>query len=173
MKSSALIFLAAFLALAGEMDVEATDLGHFTASGYYHCLFEGRTVTWLPMAATLLARSVQSASVVTPPQAARARLKHFELISVQDHLALMVMVLQEGTIKQQFITFAEPVGPEGAECSGAGWRLGRRRRCFWSRRRIGRGPGFFLSFVPICSFPAAGHKEPKAFLQKGTRQTQI
>jgi heat-inducible transcriptional repressor len=67
---------------------------------------------WLPMAATLLARSVQSASVVTPPQAARARLKHFELISVQDHLALLVMVLQEGTIKQQFITFAEPVGQE-------------------------------------------------------------
>jgi len=41
--------LDAFLKLAGEMDVEATDLGHFTDSGYYHCLYEGRTVTWLPM----------------------------------------------------------------------------------------------------------------------------
>ncbi len=42
--------LEALLALAREMDVEATDLGHFTDSGYYHCLYQGKTVTWLPMA---------------------------------------------------------------------------------------------------------------------------
>jgi phosphoribosylformylglycinamidine synthase len=41
--------LDAFLTLAREMDVEATDLGHFTDSGYYHCLYQGQTVTWLPM----------------------------------------------------------------------------------------------------------------------------
>ncbi|MCM2265281.1 MAG: AIR synthase-related protein [Desulfuromonadales bacterium] len=41
--------LDAFLTLAREMDVEATDLGHFTDSGYYHCLYHGNTVTWLPM----------------------------------------------------------------------------------------------------------------------------
>jgi phosphoribosylformylglycinamidine synthase len=41
--------LEAFLTLAAEMDVEATDLGQFTNSGYYHCLYEGKTVTWLPM----------------------------------------------------------------------------------------------------------------------------
>jgi phosphoribosylformylglycinamidine synthase len=35
-----------FLSLAREMDVEATDLGHFTNSGYYHCLYNGQTVTW-------------------------------------------------------------------------------------------------------------------------------
>lgn len=67
---------------------------------------------WLPVAAALLAQVVQSASVVTPPRAARARLKHFELISVQDHLALLVMVLQEGTIRQRFLTFAEAVSQE-------------------------------------------------------------
>ena len=67
---------------------------------------------WLPVAATLLAKSVQSAAVVTSPQATRARLKHFELISVQEHLALLVMVLQEGTIKQQFLTFAESAAQE-------------------------------------------------------------
>jgi phosphoribosylformylglycinamidine synthase II len=41
--------IEAFVALAREMDVEATDLGVFTDSGYYHCLFQGRTVTYLPM----------------------------------------------------------------------------------------------------------------------------
>ncbi len=38
-----------FIALAAEMDVEATDLGQFTDSGYYHCLYNGRTVCYLPM----------------------------------------------------------------------------------------------------------------------------
>jgi len=38
-----------FMTLAAEMDVEATDLGQFTDSGYYHCLYQGKTVTWLPM----------------------------------------------------------------------------------------------------------------------------
>ena len=42
--------LDAFLTLSAEMDVESTDLGHFTASGYYHCLYQGKTVTWISMA---------------------------------------------------------------------------------------------------------------------------
>ncbi len=41
--------LEAFLTLAGEMDVEATDLGVFTDTGYFHCLYQGQTVTWLDM----------------------------------------------------------------------------------------------------------------------------
>ena len=38
-----------FLALAREMDVEACDLGLFTDSGYYHCLYEGTSVAYLAM----------------------------------------------------------------------------------------------------------------------------
>ncbi|MDX9709659.1 MAG: phosphoribosylformylglycinamidine synthase subunit PurS [Trichloromonas sp.] len=38
-----------FIQLAREMDVEASDLGIFTDSGYFHCLYEGRTVAYLPM----------------------------------------------------------------------------------------------------------------------------
>lgn len=39
-----------FISLAAEMDVEASDLGVFTASGYFHCLYQGRTVCCLSMA---------------------------------------------------------------------------------------------------------------------------
>jgi len=39
-----------FMLLAQEMSVEASDLGQFTDSGYYHCLFEGKTVAYLEMA---------------------------------------------------------------------------------------------------------------------------
>ena len=38
-----------FIALAASMNVEATDLGLFTDSGYYHCLYHGKTATYLPM----------------------------------------------------------------------------------------------------------------------------
>ncbi len=38
-----------FISLANEMDVEATDLGIFTDSGYFHCLYEGETVAYLDM----------------------------------------------------------------------------------------------------------------------------
>lgn len=38
-----------FIQLATEMDVEATDLGLFTDSGYFHCLYEGKTVCYLSM----------------------------------------------------------------------------------------------------------------------------
>ena len=38
-----------FLALAREMDVEATDLGVFNDSGYFQCMYEGKTVCYLDM----------------------------------------------------------------------------------------------------------------------------
>lgn len=41
--------LAEFINLAREMDVEATDLGQFTDSGYFHCLYKGETVCYLGM----------------------------------------------------------------------------------------------------------------------------
>ncbi|MDY0268052.1 phosphoribosylformylglycinamidine synthase subunit PurS [Trichloromonas sp.] len=42
--------LEEFIQLAREMDVEAVALGVFTDSGYFHCLYEGKTVAYLPMA---------------------------------------------------------------------------------------------------------------------------
>ncbi|MDL2317117.1 hypothetical protein LJC59_08610, partial [Desulfovibrio sp. OttesenSCG-928-A18] len=41
--------LEAFLRLAAEMDVEATPLGEFTDSGYFHVTYAGAPVAFLPM----------------------------------------------------------------------------------------------------------------------------
>ena len=41
--------LAAFLKLAEEMDVEATALGEYTDSGYFHVTYNDATVAYLPM----------------------------------------------------------------------------------------------------------------------------
>ncbi|MCJ7546167.1 MAG: phosphoribosylformylglycinamidine synthase subunit PurL [Deltaproteobacteria bacterium] len=42
--------IAEFLELATKMDVEATEVGRFTDSGKFHCLWHGETVAYLDMA---------------------------------------------------------------------------------------------------------------------------
>ncbi|MDE2821857.1 MAG: heat-inducible transcriptional repressor HrcA [Chloroflexota bacterium] len=64
---------------------------------------------WMRRTATLLARSVQSASIVTPPISQTNSFKHVELISIQGRLALMVLVLNSGSVHQRMLTLAEPV----------------------------------------------------------------
>ena len=64
---------------------------------------------WMRRTAALLARSVQSASIVTPPISQTNSFKHLELISIQGRLALMVLVLNSGSVHQRMLTLAEPV----------------------------------------------------------------
>jgi heat-inducible transcriptional repressor len=56
---------------------------------------------WIQLAGAVLARTAQNASVVTPPRAYQARYKHLELIAIHDSKVLMVLVLHDGTIRQQ------------------------------------------------------------------------
>lgn len=64
---------------------------------------------WMRRTAALLARSMQSASIVTPPISQTNSFKHLELISIQGRLALMVLVLNSGSVHQRMLTLAEPV----------------------------------------------------------------
>ena len=56
---------------------------------------------WIQLAGAVLARTAQNASVVTPPRAYQARFKHLELIAIHDSKVLLVLVLHDGTIRQQ------------------------------------------------------------------------
>lgn len=64
---------------------------------------------WMRRTAALLARTVQSASIVTPPISQTNTFKHVELVSIQGRLALMVLVLNSGSVHQRMLTLAEPV----------------------------------------------------------------
>ena len=64
---------------------------------------------WMRRTAALLARSVRSASIVTPPISQTNSFKHIELISIQGRLVLMVLVLNSGSVHQRMLTLAEPV----------------------------------------------------------------
>jgi heat-inducible transcriptional repressor len=58
---------------------------------------------WLKLAAAVLAHNAASASLVTAPRAARCRLKHIELIAISEATVLLIIVLQDGTVRQQLL----------------------------------------------------------------------
>lgn len=71
---------------------------------------------WIYLAAAVLARSAQNAAVVSfPTPMAQTKLKHIQLVSVQDFVVLLVVVLQEGLLRQQLITMSEPTTQEMLE----------------------------------------------------------
>jgi heat-inducible transcriptional repressor len=67
---------------------------------------------WVRLTASVMARLLHSAAVMTPPRASEGRLKHFELLSVTDFSAYMVLVLMDGSVKQQHLLLETPLQQE-------------------------------------------------------------
>lgn len=67
---------------------------------------------WIHLAAAVLARTAHNAAVVTPPRAYEVRFKHLELIAIYETVVLLVLVLHDGTIKQQSLTTEQPNSQE-------------------------------------------------------------
>lgn len=59
---------------------------------------------WMRLAATVLAHSSHGAAIVASPQLYRCRFKHMELVSTHGTLVLLILVLQEGLVKQQMLS---------------------------------------------------------------------
>lgn len=70
---------------------------------------------WLNMSTAILARTSQGAAIATAPRAAKSYYKHLELVGIQDTKVLLVLVLQDGTVKQQLLDLDQPM--EQAELS--------------------------------------------------------
>ncbi len=62
---------------------------------------------WLHLSASVLAQSLRNMAVVSAPRTAQSRLKHLELVSLHDHSALLVIVLQEVKVRQQVLSLHE------------------------------------------------------------------
>jgi len=68
---------------------------------------------WLKLSASVLAQAAKSVAWITAPSATTQCLfKHMELISIRDSLALVVLVLQGGTVKQRVLTLPQPLSQE-------------------------------------------------------------
>jgi heat-inducible transcriptional repressor len=68
---------------------------------------------WTRLAASVLARALHNAAVVTVPLARPARLSRLQLVEVNEHTALLVVVLQPSQVRQQILSFPEPVDQAG------------------------------------------------------------
>ncbi len=64
---------------------------------------------WMPLAASVLARSTRGAALVTAPRAIRPLYKHLELIVTHGRAVLLVLVLRGGVIEQQILALPEPM----------------------------------------------------------------
>lgn len=64
---------------------------------------------WFQLAAAVLAHSVSNFAVVTSPRSNETRLRHVQLIPLQEMTALLVVVLNEARIRQQVIALREPL----------------------------------------------------------------
>src|SRR5215467_6776406 len=63
---------------------------------------------WVRLTASVMAQALQSAAIITPPRGGHVRFKHFELLSLYDAVALLVLVLDDGSVRQERLLLDEP-----------------------------------------------------------------
>ena len=64
---------------------------------------------WGSVAAALIAQIVGNLGIATFPKTSVSRVKHLELVPVQDFLALLIVVLEQAKLRKQLIRFPEPL----------------------------------------------------------------
>jgi heat-inducible transcriptional repressor len=67
---------------------------------------------WFRLAATTLASVTNSAGLATPAKPPSARVRRIDLVAIHDHLASLILVLREGTVKQVLVNLDKPIGQE-------------------------------------------------------------
>jgi heat-inducible transcriptional repressor len=70
---------------------------------------EAQFDAWMELAASVLAETAGNVSVVTSPRATVPRLRHFELISLQPRLAMLILVTGESLVRQSMVHLPEAV----------------------------------------------------------------
>ena len=64
---------------------------------------------FLKIAAGVMSRLVGNAAIVTFPKSAECRYKHIELVSMQQYVVMLVLILSNAVLRRQTIKFGEPV----------------------------------------------------------------
>ncbi len=73
---------------------------------------EGELDAWLNTAASMLAGMVKNTAVVSAPRSPSCSFKHLELVSLQDTLVLIVLVLNGARVRQQIVAVEEGMTQE-------------------------------------------------------------
>lgn len=67
---------------------------------------------WVRLTASVMAQALQSAAIITPPRSVESQIKHFELLSLYESVALMVLVMADGSVQQERLALDEPYRQE-------------------------------------------------------------
>ncbi len=67
---------------------------------------------WIKLAVAVLASRAGTASLVTAPKARRSRFRRLELVPISESTTLLLLVLQEGTIRRSIISLGEIQSPQ-------------------------------------------------------------
>jgi heat-inducible transcriptional repressor len=68
---------------------------------------------WVQLAAAILSRVARNLALVTFPKASLSRLRHMELVTIQEFLALLIVVLKEAKLKKQILPLDQATSQEG------------------------------------------------------------
>lgn len=72
---------------------------------------------WSKVAAAVLARLINNVAIATFPKARESRVKHLELVRLQDVLALLIVVFEQTRLRRQLIRLEEPMTPGDLQIS--------------------------------------------------------
>lgn len=86
---------------------------------------------WAKLAVTILTQRLENMAIATVPHAETCHYRHVELVALQELIVLLILVLQEGTVKKRLLTTPEPVEQDelttcanrfNARCKGSDYR---------------------------------------------------
>jgi len=78
----------------------------------FFCQAEQEPENWARLAVTVLTQRLRSIALATPPRAPVCHFRHLDLVALQELLILLVLVLQEGKIKQQLLASEQVVSQD-------------------------------------------------------------
>jgi heat-inducible transcriptional repressor len=93
----------------GSLDEVALPISEQRMINHLFHQVEGRMDEWLSLAAAIISRLSKNTAVITVPRPADCQFRHMELVSIQECLVLLVLVLRGARIKQQLLTVEGPV----------------------------------------------------------------
>lgn len=72
---------------------------------------------WTSVAAAILSRLVGNMAIATFPKAKESRVRHLELVPLQDLSPILIVVLEHARVRRQLLSLNQPVGPSELEVS--------------------------------------------------------
>jgi heat-inducible transcriptional repressor len=70
---------------------------------------------WFRLAATTLASVTRSAGLATPAKPSAAHIRRIDLVGINERMASLILVLQEGSIKQVLVSLDQPIDQESLD----------------------------------------------------------